>query len=78
MPQQSSPKPPKDPLEPPKASLGEPRRRPGAPSQPPSDAPRGSPEPPRQEYANGCRENTNSALTARAPCNPGLTQPPPL
>ena len=42
MPQQSSPKPLKDPLEPPKASLGKPRRRPGAPSQPPS-APRGAP-----------------------------------
>ena len=78
MPQQSSPKPLKDPLEPPKALLGEPRRRPGAPSQPPSDAPRGSPEPPRREYANGCRGSTNSALPAEAPGNGGLTQPPPL
>ena len=78
MPQQSSPKPLKEPLETPKAPLGEPRRRPGAPSQPPSDAPRGSPEPPRREYANGCRGSTNSALPAEAPGNPGLTQPPPL
>ena len=42
MPQQSSPKPLKDPWEPPKVALGEPRKRPGAPSQPPS-APRGAP-----------------------------------
>ena len=67
MPQQISPKPLKDPLEARKVALGEPRERPGAPCQPPSDALRDSPEPPRREYANGCRESTNSALPARAP-----------
>ena len=78
MPQQSSPKPLKDPLEVRKVPLGEPRERPGAPSGPLSDAPRGSPEPPRREYANGCRGSTISGRPARAPGTGGHTQPPPM
>ena len=58
--------------------LGGPRKRPRTPSGPPSDPPRSSPEPPSREYANGCRESTNSGLPARAPCTPCHTQPPPL
>ena len=75
MPQQSSPKPLKDPLEARKVALGEPRERPRAPSGPPSDTPRSSPEPPSREYANGCRGSTNSGRPARAPGTPGNTQP---
>ena len=78
MPQQSSPKPLKDPLEARKVALGEPRERPRAPSGPPSDLPRSSPEPPSREYANGCRGSTNSGRPARAPGTPGSTEPPPL
>ena len=78
MPQQSSPKPLKDPLEPPKALLGEPRETPRSTLRAALGCPEGSPEPPRREYANGCRGSTSSALPARAPWTPVLTQPPPL
>ena len=76
--QQTSARPLTDPSEPPKVAVGELRERPRAPSGPPSDPPRSSPEPPSREYANGCRESTNSALPARAPGTGGYTQPPPL
>ena len=77
MPQQSSPKPLKEPLEPPKAPLGEPWETPRSTLPAALGAPRSSPEPPRREHANGCRGSTNSALPARAPWTPILTQPPP-
>ena len=78
MPQQSSPKPLKDPLERPKAPLGEPRRHPGAPSRPPSDAPRA----PRSRQARNMQTAAEGAPTPAAQPEHlghlGLPSPPPL
>ena len=76
--QQTSARPLTDPSEPRKVALGDSQERPRAPSGPPSDLPRSSPEPPSQEYANGCRGSTNSGRPARALGTFGITQPPSL